>query len=147
MDALFAVSVSLTNLWALPAIYTAERCQRRHSSVFLFFTMIYGVAHSLSSDEFTTLVVSESSTRYMRIDYMLVLLFIFFSDEFHMLKRVDIPLALLMVGSFILSDAVHLLTVTPQWYRLLHCIAQCAWRFIFYELVCRLQVHAYSKQE
>lgn len=142
-----ASAVALTNLWALPAIYTAEQHSRRNSTVFLFFLMIYGIAHALTSSEFIVMLDTESSTRYMRIDYILVLLFIVFSDEFRMLRHASRSLIALMIGGFIFSDVVHLLDLTPQWHRLLHCIAQCAWRFIFYELVCRLQPLAYSKQE
>lgn len=144
MATLLTSVVALTNLWALPAIYKAEMSKRRNSSVFLFILMFYGCAHALSSTEFATLYAGDSAARYMRIDYILVLLFIFFSDEFQAINKVNLSLISLMVLCFIFSDAVHLLDLTAQWYRLVHCVAQCSWRFIFYKVVYQLQECTYK---
>lgn len=149
MEVLMTAAAALTNLWALPAICNAESKNRRNSSIFLFLLMSYGIAHALSSGEYVNppLFAAESSTRYMRIDYVLVLLFILFSDEFNAIKTIaqeNILLIGLMIAAFIFSDLAHLLDLTPRYYLLVQCIAQCGWRFIFYELVCRLQPHAYK---
>lgn len=149
MEVLMTAAAALTNLWALPAIYNAKKNNRCNSSVFLFLLMFYGIAHALSSTKYISLplVAGESGARYMRADYILVLLFILFSDEFNSIGAIARENLLhigLMMFSFILSDVVHFLDLTPQYYRFFQCIAQCAWRFIFYELVCLLQQHAYK---
>lgn len=107
------------------------------------------MAHALTDTEYSAepLLFSESATRYGRIDYTLVLLFIFFSDEFHALARDNAAQVLLIAICFLLSDGVHLLDATVQWARLARCVTQCVWRCIFYALIRCLQQRVYKKEE
>lgn len=147
MNTLMATAAVLANASALSAIYAAETNKRRNSAIFLTLLMAYGVAHALTSTEYVSpaLVDSDSAIRYARIDYTLVLLFIFFSDEFHALDGLSAPTVALICVGFLLSDAVHLLSLSAQWARLVHCTAQCVWRYAFFRLVRQLQERIYSK--
>lgn len=141
-----AVAAVLANFVALPAIYHAETNKRRNSAVFLLLLMAYGLAHNLTSTAYSAepLVPSDSASRYQLTDYSLMLLFLFFSDEFHALHWQNSPRVVLIVLGFVLAGSVHAIALTTQWSRLLDCLGQCCWRYNFYQLIRELQSRAYK---
>lgn len=146
---MLAALAVLANISALSPIYFAETNKRRNSAVFLALLMGYGLAHALTSTEYTVepYIASDNPVRYARIDYTLVVLFILFSDEFHALSRDYLAEVSLIAIGFLVSDGAYLFGATLQWTRLIHCAAQCTWRVAFFSLIRRLQQHAYKIEE
>ncbi len=149
MNAVMAGAAVLANAAALSPILFAETNKRRNSAIFLVLLMCYGLAHALTSTEYVepAIVGSDSATRYARIDYSLVLIFIVFSDEFHAVSTADLGVVALISAGFLLSDAAHMLSLTAQWGRLVHCVAQCTWRVAFFVFVRRAQGRIYSRKD
>lgn len=149
MNTLMAMAAVLSNLAAIVPITYAEANKQRNSAVFIAFIMGYGMAHTLTSTVYIPdpLFGGDSAQRYMVTDYFLIILFVIVSDEFHKLPRVAKnnywTIALLIIG-FLLSDVVHLLELTSQWYRLIHCVTHCTWRVSFFRLVRLLQEHVHK---
>jgi hypothetical protein len=149
MNTFMAIAAVLSNLVAISPITYAEANKQRNSAVFIGFIMCYGMAHTLTSTVYVRepMVSCESAQRYMVTDYFLIILFMIVSDEFHSIPRVfktnSWTIVLLLLG-FILSDAIHLMELSPQWYRLIQCIAECTWRVSFFRLIRLLQEHAHK---
>ena len=149
MNTCMAIAAVVSNLAAISPITYAETNKQRNSAVFIAFLMGYGMAHTLTSTTYIPepMFAGDSAQRYMITDYFLIILFIVVSDEFHMLPRVfkrNYFTIILLISGFLLSDAVQLLELSPQWYRLIHCIAHCVWRVSFFRLIRLLQEHVHK---
>ena len=146
MNTLMATAAALVNLAAVPSIVRAEQNKRRNSAVFLLLLMAYGLAHNLTSSAYTVepLVYTTNPVRYQRIDYSLVVLFIFFSDEFHTVRWRNSARVLLIAGGFLLGVCLPYIALSVQWSRFLDCFAQCFWRLNFFQLISELQQQAYK---
>lgn len=133
----------------IPLIINAERHNHRNSAIFLVLLCFYSISHLLTSTQYhhIPLIESPHARHYMSMDYALIILFVFFSNEFHYLdtrKRDHTGMVVVLCISFLFSD-VLLFQPTSQWIRLLHCLTQCMWRWTFLSLVKELQCDCYKK--